>query len=63
MGREARQIEEDFDALSKRSFLIRRGRNNRLTLRPIMQNIFDEGPTFYEKRAWDASAIESQKYA
>jgi len=39
---------QEFESLSKRSYLVRRGRNNRLLVRPILELIFDEGPTSYE---------------
>ena len=40
--------DEEFDMLSKRSYMVRRGRNNQLLMRPILEMIFDEGPTSYE---------------
>ena len=40
--------EQEFDQLAKRSYMVRRGRNNRLLVRPILQMIFDEGPNSYE---------------
>lgn len=33
---------EAFDQISKRDFVVRRGRNNRILMRSIMRNVFDE---------------------
>ena len=38
-------VEQDckaFDLVSKRDFMIRRGRNNQILMRSIMRNVFDE---------------------
>lgn len=37
-------IAEEFDQLAKRQYLVRRGRNNRLLVRPILEMVFDDGP-------------------
>lgn len=31
-----------FDQVAKRDFIVRRGRNNRLLIRSIMKNVFDD---------------------
>lgn len=41
-------LQNEFEQLAKRSYVVRRGRNNRLLVRPIMEMIFDEGPNSYE---------------
>ncbi len=41
-------MKQEFDQLAKRSYLVRRGRNNQLLVRPILQMIFDDGPNSYE---------------
>jgi len=41
-------LQHEFEQLAKRSYVVRRGRNNRLLVRPIMEMIFDEGPNSYE---------------
>ena len=41
-------LKSEFEQLAKRSYVVRRGRNNRLLVRPIMQMVFDEGPNSYE---------------
>ena len=33
---------EAFDQIAKRDFVVRRGRNNRILMRSIMRNVFDE---------------------
>ena len=47
-SREQHVIEEEFQQLAKRSYVVRRGRNNQLLVRPILEMIFDEGPNSYE---------------
>ncbi len=44
-GSEETDVLDDFqafDQISKRKFVVRRGRNNRILMRSIMQNVFDE---------------------
>ena len=41
-------LESEFDQLAKRSYVVRRGRNNRLLVRPILEKVFEEGPGSYE---------------
>jgi len=36
------QVEEMFDVAAKRNFVARRGRNNRILLKPILQNVFKD---------------------
>lgn len=48
VNRKQKIAEQEFDQLAKRSYMVRRGRNNRLLVRPILEMIFDEGPNSYE---------------
>ena len=41
-------LQSEFDQLAKRSYVVRRGRNNRLLVRPILEKVFEEGPGSYE---------------